>query len=56
MGSGSEATGGGVVDLRSDTVTRPSEGRRRAMSGAEMDVDGRGIARAVGALQELAAA
>ena len=35
MSSGEE----GLIDLRSDTVTRPSEGMRRAMAEAEVGDD-----------------
>lgn len=44
-----------VVDLRSDTVTRPSEGMRRAMMGAELGDDVFGDDPTVNRLQERAA-
>jgi threonine aldolase len=45
-----------VVDLRSDTVTRPSEGMRRAMAAAEVGDDVFGDDPTVNRLQERAAA
>lgn len=44
-----------IVDLRSDTVTRPTEGMRRAMMAAELGDDVFGDDPAVNRLQELAA-
>jgi threonine aldolase len=41
-----------VIDLRSDTVTRPSEGMRRAMAAAEVGDDVYGEDRTVLALEE----
>jgi len=46
----------GVVDLRSDTVTRPTQGMRDAMAGAEVGDDVFGEDPTVNALQERAAA
>jgi len=46
----------GVVDLRSDTVTKPSPAMRRAMAEAEVGDDVYGEDRTVAALQEEAAA
>jgi len=46
----------GVVDLRSDTVTRPTEAMRRAMAGAEVGDDGFGEDPTVAELEELYAA
>lgn len=45
-----------VVDLRSDTVTRPTPGMRRAMAGAEVGDDVYGEDPSVNALQEEVAA
>jgi threonine aldolase len=45
-----------IVDLRSDTVTRPSEGMRRAMMAAELGDDVFGDDPTVNKLQERAAA
>ena len=45
-----------IVDLRSDTVTRPSEGMRRAMMAAELGDDVFGDDPTVNRLQERAAA
>src|SRR5436190_22556755 len=45
----------GVVDLRSDTVTRPSTGMREAMHEAELGDDVFGDAPTVNRLQERAA-
>src|SRR3954469_526932 len=42
----------GVVDLRSDTVTRPSEAMRRAMARAEVGDDGYGEDPTVHVLEE----
>ena len=47
---------GKLVDLRSDTVTRPSEGMRRAMMAAELGDDVFGDDPTVKALEERAAA
>jgi len=44
-----------VVDLRSDTVTRPTEAMRRAMAAAEVGDDAYGEDPTVNALQELVA-
>jgi threonine aldolase len=44
--------GGGLVDLRSDTVTRPTPAMRRAMAGAEVGDDVYGEDPTVNALQE----
>ncbi|HXR58762.1 MAG TPA: beta-eliminating lyase-related protein, partial [Burkholderiales bacterium] len=44
-----------IVDLRSDTVTRPSEGMRRAMMAAELGDDVFGDDPTVNRLQEYAA-
>ena len=44
----------GVVDLRSDTVTRPSAGMRRAMAEAEVGDDVFGDDPTVNRLQERA--
>jgi threonine aldolase len=49
------AASGGVVDLRSDTVTRPSAGMRRAMAEAEVGDDVFGDDPTVNRLQERAA-
>lgn len=46
----------GLIDLRSDTVTRPSEGMRRAMAEAEVGDDVYGEDPTVGELQERVAA
>ena len=46
----------GLVDLRSDTVTRPSAGMRRAMAEAEVGDDVFGDDPTVNRLQERAAA
>ena len=46
----------GMVDLRSDTVTRPSDGMRRAMAAAEVGDDVFGEDPTVCRLEELAAA
>lgn len=43
---------GDVVDLRSDTVTRPTEAMRRAMADAEVGDDGYGEDPTVAALEE----
>ena len=40
------------IDLRSDTVTRPTDGMRRAMARAEVGDDHRGEDPTVRALQE----
>jgi len=45
-----------IIDLRSDTVTRPTEAMRRAMSNAEVGDDVYGEDPTVNRLQELAAA
>jgi threonine aldolase len=42
----------GLVDLRSDTVTRPTDGMRRAMAGAEVGDDVYGEDPEINALQE----
>jgi threonine aldolase len=47
---------GDVVDLRSDTVTRPTESMRRAMAGAEVGDDDYGEDPTVRALEEAFAA
>lgn len=44
-------TGGGLVDLRSDTVTRPTAEMRRAMAEAEVGDDGYGEDPTVAALE-----
>jgi threonine aldolase len=49
-------TGGGVVDLRSDTVTRPSPAMRRAMAEAEVGDDVYGDDPTVNALEAEVAA
>ena len=49
------AEAGGYVDLRSDTVTRPSEAMRRAMANAEVGDDWYGDDPTVNRLQEAAA-
>jgi threonine aldolase len=49
------ATAGGYVDLRSDTVSKPSEQMRRAMAGAEVGDDWFGDDPTVNRLQERAA-
>jgi threonine aldolase len=49
------AASGGLVDLRSDTVTRPSAGMRRAMAEAEVGDDVFGDDPTVNRLQERAA-
>ena len=46
----------GIVDLRSDTVTRPSDGMRQAMAQAEVGDDVFGEDPTVGRLEPLAAA
>lgn len=46
------ATASGYVDLRSDTVTRPTPEMRRAMAGAEVGDDGFGEDPTVRALEE----
>ena len=53
MGPGSINVGG--IDLRSDTVTRPSEAMRRAMARAEVGDDWYGDDPTVNRLQEAAA-
>ena len=49
------AAAGGYVDLRSDTVTRPSPAMRRAMAQAEVGDDLFGDDPTVNRLQDLAA-
>jgi len=48
----SSAPGDGLVDLRSDTVTRPTPEMRRAMADAEVGDDGYGEDPTVNALEE----
>src|SRR5262245_4596598 len=50
------STTSGIVDLRSDTVTRPSPGMRKAMAEAEVGDDVFGEDPTVNQLQERAAA
>lgn len=52
-----QASGGmdAIVDLRSDTVTKPSPGMRRAMATAEVGDDQYGEDPSVNRLQETAA-
>jgi threonine aldolase len=55
----SQARGGalkGAIDLRSDTVTRPTDGMRRAMASAEVGDDVYGEDPAINALEERVAA
>lgn len=51
-GSGPAGAGGGFVDLRSDTVTRPTPAMRRAMAEAEVGDDGYGEDPTVRRLEE----
>src|SRR5262249_11494807 len=50
------ATGGPVIDLRSDTVTRPSDAMRRAMAAAPVGDDQYGEDPSVNRLREQVAA
>lgn len=54
--AGGRGAGGPVVDLRSDTVTRPSAGMRAAMAAAEVGDDAFGDDPTVRALEERVAA